>query len=98
MVMGVFPPMAPPTVPTPSRVLDAAISSQAQILFSVPFFCEVRKSLSKLLFISYLELQSWSANEKAVKQLANISTVVRKPDVLVSYLKLKHLRYMRAGP
>lgn len=45
MVMGVFPPVALPTVPTPQRVLEAAVSSQAEALFVVPSFLEVRMGL-----------------------------------------------------
>lgn len=45
MVMGVFPPVSPPTVPTPQRVLDSAVSSRANAMFLVPSFLEVRLAL-----------------------------------------------------
>lgn len=45
MVMGVFPPVSPPTVPTPQRVLDSAVSSRANAMFLVPSFLEVRSAL-----------------------------------------------------
>lgn len=51
MVMGVFAPAVPPIPPTPQRVLDAAVSSQAEAMFVVPSFCEVRKALLSVSFL-----------------------------------------------
>lgn len=34
-----------PTVPTPQRVLDAATACQADALFGVPSFCEVKEAV-----------------------------------------------------
>lgn len=47
MTVGVFPPVVPPTVPIPQRVLDAAVASQAEALFLVPSFCEVSMPRTK---------------------------------------------------
>ncbi|KAK7050236.1 acetyl-CoA synthetase-like protein [Favolaschia claudopus] len=40
LTMAVFPPTSPPTVPTPDRVFDAAVSTNSSLFFSVPAFLE----------------------------------------------------------
>lgn len=82
MAMGVFPPVAPPTVPTPQRILDSAVSSRANAMFLVPSFLEVRSALIMSHIVLNLTPQTWSLDEEAVKTLTGISPIVRVPEAL----------------
>lgn len=65
MVMGVFPPIEPPIVPTPQRVLDASAALRADILLVVPSFCEV--SDTRLTSLSHCSLTFCRAGHRTNK-------------------------------